>query len=231
MPEDRGRFAALLGMLRDEATDSHAVDFLHPRRPPRPVSGLRMGLIGGGVVAAVALAIVVHVWSTLSSINSDNRALASQLKELKLTARKAVTQKKLIEEIVAWNGREVNWLDELRDLSIRFPGSRDAVILRMSLRPSQSGGGVIDMEGLVRDPKVVMNMERQIRDEYHRVRSPRITERAIERDYTWLFETSMAVAPRSKDRYVSHLPEEEQATVDGDTSTTADGSDGEGDAP
>ena len=34
-PEHRGQYTALLGMIADEANDaSHAVDFLHPRRPP-----------------------------------------------------------------------------------------------------------------------------------------------------------------------------------------------------
>jgi len=231
LPDDRGRFAALLGMLLDEATGSHAIDFLHPRKPPRPVNRLRTGLLAGGLVVTAVLTVATHLWSPLSAINKTNRDLGLRLKKLNAVARKAVDRKELIEEIAAWNARDVNWLDELRDLSIRFPGSRDAVILRMSLRPSQSGGGVVDMEGLVRDPKIVMNMERQIRDEYHRVRAPRIRERAVERDYTWLFEASISVAPRSKEEYVSHLPEGERITADDDASTAADGSDDVGDAP
>jgi Tfp pilus assembly PilM family ATPase len=225
LPDDRGRFAALLGMLLDEAAGSHLVDFLHPHKPPRQVGRLRAGLIaGGGVTAIAALVAALYVWNSLSSINSDNRELAAQLKKLNDTARRAVSQKNLYDELKAWHDRDVNWLDELRDLSIRFPGPRDAVILRMSLRPSQQGGGVIDVEGLVRDPKVVVMMEQEIRDEYHpRVRSPRITERAVERDYTWFFESSMAVKPRSKELYVSHLPEAEQrAADDAEKQTAAD---------
>jgi len=107
----------------------------------------------------------------------------------------------------------VVWLDELRDLSLRFPPARDAVVLRMSMTFSQSGGA-IDLEGLVRDPKIVVNMEGQVRDEYRKVVSKRVQERKLERDYTWLFETSISVAPRDgvrdEGRYVAHLPKDRQ---------------------
>ena len=117
------------------------------------------------------------------------------------TARKAVKQKNRIEAIAAWKNRDVNWLEELRDLSIRFPGPRDAVVLRMSMRPSQGAGGLIDLQGLVRDPKVVVNLERQVRDDFRTVRSRRVQQRTQEDDYTWLYETSVSVAPRRPDQY------------------------------
>ena len=47
-------------------------------------------------------------------------------------------------------------------------------------------------------------------DAPRQVRSDRVQERRAEKDYTWLFETSMAVARRPAEEYVSHLPPEEQ---------------------
>ena len=117
------------------------------------------------------------------------------------TAKKAAKQKDRIEAIAAWKNRDVNWLEELRDLSLRFPGPRDAVVLRMSMRPSQGDGGLIDLQGLVRDPKVVVNLERQIRDEFRTVRSRRVQQRTQEDDYTWVYETSVSVAPRRPEQY------------------------------
>jgi hypothetical protein len=106
-----------------------------------------------------------------------------------------------IEAIAAWKDRDVNWLEELRDLSSRFPGPRDAVVLRMSMRPSQGAGGLIDLQGLVRDPTVVVNLETQVRDEFRTVRSRRVQQRTQENDYTWLYETSVSVSPRRPDQY------------------------------
>ncbi|MCH5375099.1 MAG: hypothetical protein JJ992_14080, partial [Planctomycetes bacterium] len=202
VPPEQGRFAPLLGMLLDEVVDSHPIDFLHPRRPARPVGRWRVAAGVAGLVAIVGLALTVYVWGQLSTIQDKNQALKLRLRELNETARKAVAQKERIEAIAAWKNREVNWLDELRDLSIRFPGPRDAVVLRMTMRPMQNRGGMIDMQGLVRDPNIVVNMEQQIRDPFRDVRSRRIQQRSLADDYTWLFETSISIVPRKPAQYV-----------------------------
>lgn len=195
------QFAPLLGMLLDEAAGRHAIDLLHPRRPPPRWARWRLAAAGGGLLVLVILALVFYIWGNLSELNAENQRLAARLRELNETARKGVVQRKRIEAIAAWKNREVNWLDELRDLSERFPGPRDAVVLRMSMRPSQGAGGLIDLQGLVRDPKVVVNMERQVRDRFRVVRSRRVQQRTQEDDYTWLYETSVSVVPRPPEDY------------------------------
>jgi hypothetical protein len=203
MPARPERFVPLLGLLLDEAAGTHAIDFLHPHRAERPLGRWRM--IGGGVgaVALLVLAAALYVWSALSEIGETNRQLGQRLRELKETARKATDQKRRIEAVAAWQDRDVNWLDELRDLSARFPGPRDALVLRMAMRPASSAGGVIDMQGLLRDPKIVVNMEHLVRDGFRRVQSRRVQQRSGEEDYTWLFETAVSVAPRPPEQYVA----------------------------
>jgi Tfp pilus assembly PilM family ATPase len=201
VPPQPERFAPLLGVLLDEAADSHAIDLLHPRRPPHPWKRWRIPALAASGLALVALALGFYVWGNLAEVNADNERLAARLRDLNETARKAVKQKQRIEAIAAWKGRDVNWLEELRDLSLRFPGPRDAVVMRMSMRPSQGAGGLIDLQGLVRDPTVVVNLESQVRDEFRTVRSRRVQQRTQENDYTWLYETSVSVAPRRPDQY------------------------------
>ncbi len=224
MPPDRGRFAALLGMLLDEATSSHSVDFLQPRRPPRRVGRWRLGLIAAGLAAVFLLAIGYNFWTTLTDVNSTNAKLTQERDKLKDIAKKATRQAALINAVNSWTRRDLNWLDELRDLSIRFPGPRDAVIRQMSMGSSPSAGGMIAIDGKVRDPKIVRRMEQQIRDQYRGVRSPTIRARPSEQDYTWSFDASIAVKPRNKDAYVSHLPEEQRAAPEGEATTSAVGS-------
>jgi hypothetical protein len=195
------RFAPLLGLLLDEADGSHAIDLLNPRRPPHRWARWRLAAAVGSGLALAVLALVMYVWGNLAEVNAENQRLAARLRELNETARKGVVQRKRIEALAAWKNREVNWLDELRDLSERFPSPRDAVVLRMSMRPSQGAGGLIDLQGLVRDPKVVVNLERQVRDPFRTVRSRRVQQRTQEDDYTWLYETSVSVAPRRPDQY------------------------------
>jgi hypothetical protein len=66
----------------------------------------------------------------------------------------------------------------------------------MTMRPSQSGGGMIDMQGLVRDPIILVKMEEQLRKSHGRVQS-RLQEdqRHRELGYSWLFEETVVVLP------------------------------------
>lgn len=211
VPSQPEQFAPLLGVLLDELTGSHPIDFLQPRRPPHPWARWRTAAIAAGGLALVVLALGLYVWSSLAEVNADNERLAARLRDLNDTARKAAKVKVRIEAIAAWKNRDVNWLEELRDLSSRFPGPRDAVVLRMSMRPSQGAGGLIDLQGLVRDPKVVVNLERQVRDDFRTVRSRRVQQRTQEDDYTWLYETSVSVAPRRPDQYAVLVADAENA--------------------
>ncbi len=121
VPPQPEHLAPLLGVLLDEAAGSHPIDLLHPRRPPHPWARWRVAALAAGGLALVALALGLYVWGNLAEANADNERLAMRLRNLNETARKAVKQKDRIEAIAAWKNRDVNWLEELRDLSLRFP--------------------------------------------------------------------------------------------------------------
>ncbi len=210
VPEQRGRFAPLLGMLVSEARRSkQTIDFLHPRKPPAAPNRRRLGILAGSAAAAVVLLLGYHVYSTLAEVDAENETLATELKRLDDQFKQAGKKQKMIQGIRDWQKDDVNWLDELRDLSLRFPSGRDAVVLRMGLSHSRGAGGSIEMVGLVRDPAIVSRIESQLRDKYHQISSRHVQERLQEASYTWHFESSLLVAPRAKQQYVSHLPPEE----------------------
>ena len=107
--------------------------------------------------------------------------------------------------IEEWSLGGVCWLDELRDLSMRFPKPRDAVVLRMTLGGSPTGGGTIELEGLVRDHSIVRRMETGLRDDHHEVSTRRVQESVQGATYTLRFDTSIGVSTRDKSEYQSHL--------------------------
>lgn len=207
VPDNSGAFASLLGMLLDETQDGkHAIDFLHPRRRPVPRSRRRPLVIAGSLVAALVLAAGYHVLDQLSIADAKNHALKTELSDLKQLVKKAKKKEEVVRDVRGWQSNDVNWLDELRDMSLRFPSSRDTVVLRMTLSRARGGGGAVNFSGLVRDPMIVVRMETNVRDKYHEIRSKRVQERPQDKDYTWRFETAMTVGKRSKDQYDSHLP-------------------------
>jgi len=224
-PAHAGRFAALLGMLYDEAQGAeHAIDFLHPRRPPQPPNRRRIVARVAGL-AAVALIVAYFVLrGQLSDLDDQIRARLRELRNLDNLAKRAAKQQQVAASLGSWEAGNVIWLDELRDLSLRFPSGRDMVVLRMTMSPAGEGGGSIILNGLVRDPAIVVRMERNIRDQYHEISSKRVQERVREKSYSWHFETAMLAGKRDKSQYVSHLADRD-LPVQQTAPPSADGTD------
>lgn len=206
VPEQPGRFAALLGALWDEATGrAPAMDFLHPKRPAKPGSRRRPLLAAVALVLVALAGIGYHTYAQITDLDETNQELTDQLNELNALLKKASAQRQLAEAVRLWKAGEVNWLDELRDLSLRLPPSRDVILSRISMTPGRGGGGQLHLSGLVRDPLVVTEIERRLREAQHRdVRSQRIAPREGE-GYTRTFEISATVVPRTKEEYAAAL--------------------------
>jgi hypothetical protein len=102
----------------------------------------------------------------------------------------------LAKAISSWTSHEVNWLDELRNLSAQFPVASDAMVLRMTMRPSQSGEGMIDMEGLIRDPSVLVKMKERLRESHGRVQGRLQQDQQHQHlGYSWLFMETLVDLP------------------------------------
>jgi Tfp pilus assembly PilM family ATPase len=215
MPENPGRFSSLLGMLSVEAQHkAQAIDFLHPRKRPAPPDRRRQAIVASAAATVVLLLGGYYAWSTFAEVNAENESLDAELDRLDEQFKRAGKQQKVIQAIHDWGEHDVNWLDELRDLSLRFPSGRDAVLLRMALSHGRGTGATIDMVGVVRDPAIVSRIENNLRDKYHQISSRHVQERVQEKSYSWHFESSLVVAERDKRDYVSHLasrPEPEPA--------------------
>lgn len=212
LPEHPGRYTALLGMVVDEASPSHAIDFLHPRKKPAPADRRRVAIMAASLVGLLLFAGLYNVWGRFADENHKIAKLKGDLKKLDQSAKKAAEKETIVAAIKEWQTTDVDWLDELRDLSLRFPKPRDAVLLRMTLAGKSSGGGSIELEGLVRDPSIVNQMESSLRDDFHEVRTKRVQESVQGANHTWKFDSSLLVGVRQPDKYLSHLSPEEIAS-------------------
>ena len=212
--DNPGRFAPLVGMLASEARgESQAIDFLHPRRRPAPPDRRRILVLAGAAAAVIVLLGGYRVWSEFSTADGKVADLTSELERLDDQLKQAEQRQKVIASIEDWSKSDVNWLDELRDLSLRFPGGRDAVVLRMGLNHGRDSGGTIDLVGIVRDPVVVSRIESSLRDEHHQISSRHMQEQLQGDNYSWHFESSIGVTPREPKEYVSHLPPDKRPSA------------------
>lgn len=205
MPDEPGSFASLLGMLLDEACGGrHAIDFLNPREVPKPPNRRRLYAAVAGLLIIGGLYVWDEQSAELEKLDATVTALTQRHNDRKQLAEQAATQIQIVGAIRAWQSTEVNWLDEMRDISLRFPRGQDMVVLRMNLAPGRGGrGGAVTFSGLARDPKIIIGMEKEMRDAFHDVRSQRLQERGQSGELAWSFETSMTVAPRSAAAYAA----------------------------
>ena len=207
MPREPGTFTSLLGMLVDEAHGAkHAIDFLNPREVPKPPDRRRL-------IAAVAALLLIggwYVWDVqsaeLKKLDETIAALTQKHNEAKQKATIAAVRIQAASALRAWHQSEVNWLDEMRDMSVRFPSGQDMVVLRMSLSAGRNGGASVTFSGLTRDYRILIGMEDEMRsDGLHAISSKRLQEQGAGGELAWSFETSMSGAPRSAQSYLVHL--------------------------
>lgn len=215
-PEMSG-LAPLIGMILEDARGQKApVDFANPKKPAPPVS--RTPKI---VAVVVTLLLLIgggwyYAWSQFNEIEQDNARLAARLTELKELNQKASKKRRLDKALTLWDASRVSWLDELRDLTLRMPPSRDVKIQQLSIAPSGGGTFVATFNGTARNAETVETMEFGLRDRWHQLRTPGVREQGQRRrgkDSAWSFQTTMTLKPRHSQQYIAHLSDEERAEL------------------
>ncbi len=104
----------------------------------------------------------------------------------------------IVDAVATWQRTDITWLDELQELSDRFPQRRESLVRRLSAQAASDGTGVVDLSVQVRSPEVVTELESAIRDHRHSVSSKRVTEVADSAELNWSFETRVVFRPLRK---------------------------------
>ena len=198
-PPDRpDRFAPLLGMVLDELDRTpHAIDFLNPRRPPRPVSQRKKYATAGLAVAFVVA--LLMLWDHL-----EKRALEREIQDLTAQSaswdepiKRATKLGDAADEIGGWTDAEVAWLVELRRLSDKFPPAKQAMLTQLLMGPSSHGGemrGEMRLEGLSQSAADIDAMEKALRDSYHGVEGKGRSQDDSRKFYSWRFDSSLFIS-------------------------------------
>jgi Tfp pilus assembly PilM family ATPase len=186
-PDAPGRFAPLLGMLLDEATNSpHAIDFLKPRRREED-PGPRKNIVRGAIAAAALLFALVGyvVWSYLA-LGWETQRLADTSRGLDTKMKAAVRQMKETEEIAKWARADVIWLDQLYRLSELMPPPDEAIVTDFSGTVERGVPG-ITLKGNTVDSDVVDEMQATLRDQEHSAHPESSQQDKNRQDYPWQF--------------------------------------------
>jgi hypothetical protein len=120
--EQRGRFACAAFLLAGKAADGLPINFAAPRQPSTEADPQRKKLIMAGVLAAVILlAGAVFGYMAVAAEDQKLEALQVEKADLDKTLADLDPDRALLEAADKWASREINYLDELFELTNRLP--------------------------------------------------------------------------------------------------------------
>jgi hypothetical protein len=196
LPPDRGRYAAVLGMLRDTVEGRpHGIDFLNPRRRPPPPNRRRGYALAGAAAALCLLGLATIYGFQWRYYDRQWRTLQETSKSLDEPVKMAEKLKTDVAEIDAFAVGDVNWLDELYRLSTRFPPPPDVMVEQASFNSVPAGGGQILLEGYARESAVIAKIESQLRDTQHIVTGGGGQRDEARKELQWGFTEKIVIPP------------------------------------
>jgi len=202
LPDHPGRYAALLGMLHDEAEGrAHDIDFLNPRRKPEPPDPRRRYALIGAAAASLVLMLIGMIWWGLHSYEEQIGNLKTQWQELDDTAKAAKEVRLEVGDIDAFAAGDINWLDELYELSEEFPPAEKAIVDQATLGLRPGGGGQIILEGHATDSSEIRPMETALRDARHEVYGDPPQQDDRQKGYPWQFKEKIVVPPAKVEEF------------------------------
>lgn len=193
-PEHRGRYAALLGMVVEEAAgEATGVDFLNPRKAPEPPNRRRLYSLVGAIAATLAVLVGYWTWSQFQDYDDRLLAIRKEIAEVDEEIKrldKSVRESQSIDEFVAG---DIAWLDELYHASDKFLPPEQAIVSQLTGMSQQGGGGQFVVEGHVKQSSEIDDLENRLRDALHRVSGSGGQFDPRQSQYPWQFKATVAV--------------------------------------
>jgi hypothetical protein len=176
--QGRGGFAGAVGLLQLQADRKGLpLNFVKPKQPKPVVDPNRKRLLlGGGVAAAALVGFVVICVAQLHA--SDVQLEAASLDKMNLDKQLVQVDEdaKRIKALEDWAATEIVWLDELYDLTDRFPDPKNVRLVRLTADPVTRGAkgkyvGRMVLTGVTTDDFRAIDdlMSETVRDGHYRV--------------------------------------------------------------
>ncbi len=216
----RGSFAGLLGIVHAQADQRGLpIDFLHPKEPKPERNPHKLQLIVG-VAAAVLLLAVGASWgySQIAALDRQIAALSRDKINMDGVLASLEEEDRRIKAIGEWADTEVVWLDELYDMTERFPSVESirlthwmGVPLQQASRGKSKHAGHITLKGVTTTQAQPLDslIYRLAEDKDHydvRLLKHSANSSGIERGrFPQQFDAAVDVIPRPPNEYSLHL--------------------------
>ncbi len=227
----QGMWAPLIAAVCEAANGTTpAIDFLNPKQPPTSTDR-RNRLIA---IAAVILLTLAGGWYYVDSLFAEWHdkiaELTPEIDSMKELVKETSPMRRQAAGLARWDSSRMNWLDEIRDLTIRMPSSPELSVRQFAASPS-GRGFTVTFQGTSRSPEAHRAMEVGIQDRYHTTRTPSFSESRQGNDVVWNFRTTLQIRKHSNKDYTSHRKPEgsRETTKPEDSADVSTASDGKGD--
>ncbi len=171
MGDDDGSFAPLFGSLGLAAEPAeHLIDFALPHRRKEAVQDPHRKYKIGAIAAGIGLVLLSIVWFTIGQRRGEFQRLQAQLGDLSANSESRDLLIGKVELIDRWKQGDVNWLEELYEISARFPLPDEAIVTQLSTSVGTTADeGKINLTGMVSEPKVDNDMVQKLRERPYRI--------------------------------------------------------------
>lgn len=212
LPGGLHHFSGLLGSLLEQPP-SLTID-LQNSKCGRPKSIWLQRAILYGSAAALAVAIGIGwSWQTIAEARNANRIQKQELNKLEKQLAQLTERVAMVDQVDNWRADDINWLDELRELSLRFPERSLMQVKSMTLSSGSISPGIITMNLQARNENVIAELEQAIRDDFHQVRTNQFSQSESDEELPWQFGATILVERRERDEFaVPVLPAPGPAT-------------------
>lgn len=216
----RSAFTGAVGLLHLQASlGEMPINFAHPKEPKPPKDPNRLRIIAAAAVAAVLLvAAGVYGYLAISAKDAQIDKLGIQQTALKKQLEVLEEDAKRIKAIGDWTGTEVVWLDELYDMTDRFPDVTNIRLTSLTADPiaksaKETHVARMAVKGITQDRAAIDTLlgrlvqEGQPEKSYYRVDAPHVAPNTgVDRfRFTQQFNTKVDIESRPPEKYIRHL--------------------------
>jgi hypothetical protein len=188
------QFAATIGLLVSQSiSNPQLIDFRNPRKVTPPKSRKKAILTAStGIGAVVLAAIAMYLWH-LAALDATARDLQRKLQAQTKLVEAAEQRIAEVTAIQQWARSDINWLEEMRDISTKMPAADRAKFSRWQADVLSNGDGQIILEGVVDDQGTIGLVDEALRSQRRRVQGAGGEFEGREPGYPWRFKQAVTI--------------------------------------
>lgn len=188
----------LLGSLNLETANpgTGVLDLMNPKQPVEPPSMVRRIVLLGALLIIVLGYFGMNLYDQYQADYDDVVKIVKDGRKQKASYEKILPDAQLAQYVLKWKGSEIQWLDQLQQLSETLPTGDQAVIRQMSGSQTPEGANM-SLQIHARDLAVTESIQKAISEKSIQIKLKRVVE-TNDAQYPYRMETNL-LAPRITD--------------------------------